>query len=551
MKRKLFEMKKSSFLEGTFIATLAIIITKVLGMLYVIPFCAMVGTQGSALYSYTYNVYIIFLEISSAGIPMAMSKIIKEYHTKGWIEAKIRTYKIGKKMVFKLSLIAFAIVFFFAPQIAFLILGNLEGGNTLKGVTFSIRCISLAILVIPSLSIKKGYLQGHNIINIPSMSQVLEQLVRIAIILIGSYLGLYVFNFSLEISVGLAVLGALLGGIVAILYLHKKIKEKRQDLFPESTKKDSVSDSTIKKTILSYALPFIMIDIATAVYNFVDMVFLSRTMTHLGYLASETEFITSSVSTWSNKIGMIVTSIAMGLIVSLSPSMVESFTLKKMEEVEKNFNKAIQMILIICIPMVLGISMLSRPIWNVFYGRNYLDLGSTVLRFSIFTALFVNLYMVTTSSLQSIQQNNQAYRFSIQGYLINAILDIPLMFFFHLIHKPPFLGAILSSLLGYSFSFFKSLSFLKKEYHLKYKKIMQTLWKVAFSSFIMLVGLSIFQSHVLYYEESKIITILYIGFMGLTGASIYFLTMYKLGALQEVFPFLDKKKLTLKKASSS
>ena len=59
-------MKKSSFVEGTVIATLAIIITKIMGMLYVIPFYAIVGVQGSALYAYAYSIYNIFLDISTA-----------------------------------------------------------------------------------------------------------------------------------------------------------------------------------------------------------------------------------------------------------------------------------------------------------------------------------------------------------------------------------------------------------------------------------------------------------------------------------------------------
>ena len=91
-------MKKSSFVEGTLIATLSIFIVKILGMLYVIPFYAMVGVQGSALYAYAYNIYSIFLDISTAGLPIAISKIINEYDTLGKMEAKQRTYEIGKRI---------------------------------------------------------------------------------------------------------------------------------------------------------------------------------------------------------------------------------------------------------------------------------------------------------------------------------------------------------------------------------------------------------------------------------------------------------------------
>ena len=59
-KNEWLKMKKSSFVEGTVIATLAIVFTKILGMIYVIPFYAIVGVQGSALYAYAYNIYNIF-----------------------------------------------------------------------------------------------------------------------------------------------------------------------------------------------------------------------------------------------------------------------------------------------------------------------------------------------------------------------------------------------------------------------------------------------------------------------------------------------------------
>ena len=98
-KSKWLMMKKSSFVEGTFIATFAIIFTKILGMFYVIPFYAMVGVQGSALYAYAYSIYAIFLDISSAGLPIAISKIINEYQTLGMMDAKVRAYQLGKKIM--------------------------------------------------------------------------------------------------------------------------------------------------------------------------------------------------------------------------------------------------------------------------------------------------------------------------------------------------------------------------------------------------------------------------------------------------------------------
>ena len=90
-------MKKNSFLEGTIIATMAIVFVKILGMLYVIPFYSIVGSRGGALYSYAYNIYLIFLGISSAGLPSAISKIISEYNALGNKDAKNIAYNQAKK----------------------------------------------------------------------------------------------------------------------------------------------------------------------------------------------------------------------------------------------------------------------------------------------------------------------------------------------------------------------------------------------------------------------------------------------------------------------
>lgn len=549
------QMKKSSFIEGTVIATLAIIITKILGMLYVIPFYAMIGVQGSALYAYAYNIYVIFLDISSAGLPVAISKIIKEYNTLGMMDAKVRAYRLGKKIISFVSIAVFLVLFVFAESLATLIIGELQGGNTISDVTFVIRCVSFAILVIPFLSVSKGYLQGHNIIGISSISQVIEQIVRITIILGGSYLALNVFHLSLTTSVGIAVFGAFVGGLVAVMYilLHMKRNEKELGL-NDTCKKDSISNREIMKKIVMYAIPFIIIDVAVSLYNFVDMVFISRTMTYLGYEASVTEFVTSSVATWSGKISMIVNSIAMGLTVSLIPNIVEAYTLKKWDLVESKLNKALQIILVTCIPMVIGISMLSKPIWSIFYGTQAIDLGGLVLSFYIFIALFFNIYMVTSSTLQSLNKFKAVYITTFLGYLTNAILDIPFMILFHQLGFQPFIGAVVASAIGYLLSAFSTMFLLRKKHQLKFMETMQTLGKILFPTVAMMVVVFLLMQFLPLNLYSKISCIFYVAVISIVGASVYLFISYRKRILTQVFgeeylqrlmkkiPFINEKK---------
>ena len=80
--------EKDSFLKGALVATFCIVFSKILGIIYVIPFHAIIGENGRALYSYAYNMYMLFLNFSTVGIPLAISKIVSEYHSLGYEDAK-------------------------------------------------------------------------------------------------------------------------------------------------------------------------------------------------------------------------------------------------------------------------------------------------------------------------------------------------------------------------------------------------------------------------------------------------------------------------------
>ena len=142
-------MKKNSFMQGAVIATFAIIFTKFIGIVYVIPFYKIIGDQGGALYGYAYTIYSTFLSLSTVGIPLAISKLVSEYNAKGYTHARERVYKQGKRAITLFAFIIFLILVIFAKPIAKLIIGDIEGGNSITDITFVIRVIATALLIIP------------------------------------------------------------------------------------------------------------------------------------------------------------------------------------------------------------------------------------------------------------------------------------------------------------------------------------------------------------------------------------------------------------------
>ena len=247
--KKTKNLKKNNFMQGAFIATFGIVLCKIIGILYVIPFYSIIGEQGGALYGYAYNIYSIFLGISTAGIPLAMSKLISEYNTKGYFKAKEKAFRLGQKVLNIMGLFAFIILMIFAKPLASIIIGDTIGGNTIEDVEFVIRVISIAILIVPLMSVYRGYIQGHKIITPTSISQVLEQLIRVLIIIIGSFLGMKVFNLSLRSTVGIAVLSASIGALCSYLYL-KLVVNKNKKVFLKEEEKDKKEPKITNKEIV-------------------------------------------------------------------------------------------------------------------------------------------------------------------------------------------------------------------------------------------------------------------------------------------------------------
>lgn len=541
-------MKKNSFVEGTFIATFSIILVKILGVLYVIPFYKIIGESGGALYSYAYNVYNLFLNISTAGIPVAISKIISEYNALEMYEAKERSFKLAKRIIGIIALIAFFVLFVFAKEIAVLILGDISGGNSLNDVAFVIRCVSFCLLIIPFLSVTKGYLQGHKYITPSSVSQIIEQVVRIAVILMGSYIIINVLNKSVSLGVGVAVSGAFFGGVVAYIYLLVKMK-KNKDEFKVSTKPDKVSDKEIIKKILSYALPLIIVSIATDIYSLTDMTLVLKASYKLGYTGSESELISSIISTWTPKICMIINAVAIGLSTSLIPHMVSSFVKKDMTEANKKFNQAISIIIVSTLPLSVGIAYLSRPIYTLFYG--YSLYGTLILRYTAFQALFASIYIVISMALQSLNMFKVVYKSTILGFLTNAILDVPLMYLMKKLGTHAFYGAIIATVLGYVLSYTISLSSLKKQLGFSFKGIIDTIKKsmlpiLSMTCVLILVNLFL-KLNVSGSIQIFITCLIY----ALVGGFVYLSISYKIGLLESVFEkeFIDKifKKLKIRR----
>ena len=529
-------MKKNSFVAGAFITTLGIVISKVLGIIYVIPFHSVIGEQGGALYGYAYTIYSLFMSLATAGIPLAMSKIISEYQTLGYYNAKKRAFIIGKKIALLLGFICFLILMLFAPILAKLILGDLVGGNTIEDVTFVIRVISTAILVVPVLSIYRGYFEGHRFMSPPSVSQVLEQIVRVLIIVVGSYLTLKVFKLSLTSAVGVALLGATIGAIASYIYLvDKKVKNKRKfDEKARNVNEPIITNKAIFRKLAIYAVPFIMIDIFKSLYNYVDMLTVVKGLVnYANYSVSDAETIMSMISTWGSKFNMIILSVSTGVVVSLIPNLTQSVVEKDQKGVNKKINQALSILLFLMIPMTVGLSFLAEPVWTVFYGIS--KYGPSVLSFFIFVGLIMGLFTASISIIQVLKDYKTVFISLLVGVVLKILLNNSLMINFSKLGLPAYYGVITASIVAYLVSFIICLVVLKVKYKVEYEDTVKNFMDTLCGSMLMIVVLFLMRFIIPISSVSRIISLLIVIVYSLVGLLVYMLFMIRMGAIKNIF----------------
>ncbi len=540
------KLKQNSFLNGAFIATFGIVISKILGMVYVIPFYAIIGGTGGALYGYAYTIYNLFQSLSCAGIPNAISKIISEYQTLGYDDAKEKAFMIGRRLAIIMGFTIFIILFVFAPVISKAILGDLQGGNTLEDVTMVVRVIATAILIVPTLSIYRGYFEGHKFITPPSLSQIVEQIVRVFIIVLGSFLTIKVFNLSLQTGIGVAVFGATAGAFVAYLYLLDKMK-KNKEAFAVTKNVDSkdipnITGKEILKKIFWYALPFIMIDVFKSCYDFIDMVTLVKTMVNdIGYTTVQAENVMSVISTWGNKINMIIVSISTGMIISLIPNLTSASVKGDKKDINLKINQTLKVLLFISVPMTIGLSLLSVPVWNVFYGSKS-AYGADILKYFVFVALIISSYTALVSIVQVLKYYKEVLISLVVGVCLKLGLNVFLINLFAKLGFVPVYGSITATIIGYGVGIILCLFFLKKKCDVKYSDTLKILWKIALANLAMIVVILLFKFIIPMNVTRRLLNIPVIIVYTLLGAGTYFLISKKLNLFDEVFgkEFMNK-----------
>lgn len=518
-------MKQSSFLKGTIILTIATAISKILGFIYIIPFTALVGTSGYILFEYAYKPYVIILSIATMGIPLAVSKFVSKYNELGNIQAGKKLFKSGIIFMSITAILTFLLLYFSSPWIASILIDESSTtGNAIEDVIFVIKMVSFALLIVPPMAFIRGYFQGHHYMTPTAVSQVIEQLVRIILILVGSYVVIKILDKSTSLAVGIATFAACIGAIAGFITLFFYKNKIKKDETVDTSKNVDLPLSSMYKELISYAIPIVIVGLAIPFYQTLDTFMINRSFMSIGYTQGEAETV-NSVIALVQKIILIPVSLATAFGLTLIPVITQSFTAKNIPQLHHQIKKTLDVIFFLTLPAVAGLVVLGYPSFVTLFGTSQGELGSFLMVVHAPTAILFALFIVTSSMLQGINQQNWAVYSLFIGFLAKVILNYPFIVMFEEI------GVILTTNIGFFISLSINFWILKKQINYPLNQILTSFFTslrlvVIMSIFVLIVDF-LLKNYVLLnfssFQEAGIRLI--IG--GIVGACIYFLLSIK------------------------
>ncbi|MGE7918625.1 putative polysaccharide biosynthesis protein [Viridibacillus sp. NPDC093762] len=446
----------SSLMKSTAILTIGMFLSKVLGLVYVFPFYAIIGQENVALYSYAYIPYTIMLSVAISGAPIAVSKFVSKYNSIGDYESGRKLVKSGLLIMTITGFLSFLILFLLATPIAHLVIKDEEQIFSVAQIASVIRWVSFALIVVPFMSLVRGFFQGYDHMKPTAISQLIEQIVRIIALLIGSFLIVKVFGGLAETAISFAVFSAFigaLGGLLVLYYYWKRLKPEFDLKLSQSVSSGKLSYKEIYSEVIRYSIPFVFVGVANPLFQLVDMLTFNTAMANIG-LSSVTDLYLSMLNFTTHKIVIIPVMLATGFSMALVPTITKYFTSGEHTQLIHAMDKTYQILLFVTLPAVVGISILSKDIYHLLYSND--AMGASILAAYAPVAILFAFFQVTAALLQGIDYQKWIVFSLLTGILVKLTVNIPLIEAFQT------KGAIIATAMGYTVSIVINMVVLKK-----------------------------------------------------------------------------------------
>ncbi len=379
--------------QGSILAA-AVVITKVIGVVYRIPLTNLLGDEGNGFYGYAYQVYAFALMISSLSLPTAVSKLVSARMAVGQKRNAFRAF---------LCALLFAVTVGFAVALVIFLGAGAISEHMMKAPlsVYALRVLAPGLFIVAVMAVLRGYFQGLGTMMPTAVSQVIEQFFNAIVSIIGAGvlfdIGTRIGEEKGEELLGPAygaaggTLGTVVGALTGLLFLlfvlwMFKGGIKRQLRRDRSRKRESYSH--LLRALIMIAVPVIF---STAIYNInqiIDLTVFNHIMDAQGY--SEQEYIALQ-GIYTGKYDPLI-NVPMSIPYAISSSIVPSLTAVVMAKDRKRthyqIDQTLRLTTIMTIPSCVGFIVLASPLMVLLYN----DPGATPANLLMLGAVVIVLY---------------------------------------------------------------------------------------------------------------------------------------------------------------
>ena len=408
------EQKKksgSTFFGGAAILAAGVIIVKIIGVLYKIPLGNILTNESYADFSTAYNIYTLLLTVSTAGLPVALSKTVSEANALGRRNQVHKIFKVGVMTFFTLGLISAVIMSVFAKPLT----QAMSNPNAL----LCVRVLAPSALFVCCMSSLRGYAQGHSNMRPTAVSQIIEALCKL---FIGLGLAIVVLRMGMGqgAAAGAAIFGVTVGTFLSLVYLiiDNVITRKRE---PGGYTDTPQAGKTILKTLVSIAIPITLgssvVSLVTLIDNKLVLSELRSMFITQGMLPDLQAGLDPALDAARNLYGiyqktMSLYNLPSSLMVPITASVIPAIAAFRARKDEKGAGRiaesSLRMTALLACPAGVGLCVLSKPILQLLYSTfssglspEEVDIAAPLLSVLGIAAIFVCVMLVCNSILQA------------------------------------------------------------------------------------------------------------------------------------------------------
>lgn len=399
-------MTKKSLVKSAAILAVSGIVVKFIGAFFRIPLANFIGDVGMAYYSPAYYIYSFLLVFATAGLPVAISKMVSERYAVGQYREAERVFKISRTLMMSIGVVGFCILFFCSDFIAASIC-------KVPGAALSMKATAPALLLVPIMSSYRGYFQGMQDMTPTAISQVIEQIFRVAtgltlsiILMRGAVEVLNVFTREERGAAGgcFGAAAGAFGGLCVMLIIYLCTRGKIKARIKQDNTRERVASSALLKKILAIAIPITIGAAIMPIMNLIDSGIITGRLMVSGWSRIEAESMYGQFMGFAAPVIQFPQVLMQAIVISLVPMVSAANRLGDKRELHNNISLGLRMTTMISIPAAVGIWVLASPILLMLYpAQEASALGATpCLKVMAIGFIFLSAITTVTGALQGI-----------------------------------------------------------------------------------------------------------------------------------------------------